>query len=126
MVDPFSIAVLGATAAKAGFSYIKGISAADQRRRETAEAVRRLKLQQAQVVGATEAAGAGSGVEVGSKSLTSYLTQMTAEFDREADWMRKAGNRGADAADTAAGFGLLGDLGGGIFKFGAANNWFKG
>jgi hypothetical protein len=124
-VDPISIAILGSTALKAGLSFFSSRDAADRQRRETDEAVRRLKVSQDRTLGDTTARGAASGIEFGSESLSTYLRQMSAEFEKEATWMRKSGYQEAGATEKAGTYGLLGDLGGGIFKFGAMNGWYK-
>lgn len=124
-MDPISIAVLGLTVAKGVSSLLSGQEAARQKRAETTEAVRRLRLDQSRTLGQAQAVGAASGVEFSSASTQTYLASMSAEFKREADWMTRAGSAQASAASNAAGFNLATDLGAGLFQFGASNNWFR-
>jgi len=124
-MNPISLAVLGLTAANGVTSFIAGQDAARQRRAETAEAVRRLRLEQARTLGQARAVGAASGAELESASTQAYLSAMTAEFKREADWMARAGAASARSLSQAAGFNLATDLGAGLFQFGSMNNWFQ-
>ncbi len=116
---------LGLGALKSGLDIFGGFQRADRMRRETDEMIRRFTLQGNRAVGKAQAAGAASGVEYDSGSLTAYLTNMTSEFRKQVDWMRQAGEAGASASELSGVFGGLGDLGGSIFNFGAANKWFR-
>jgi hypothetical protein len=95
-------------------------------RRETDEQVRRFEAGAEQRIGMARAAGAASGIEFESRSLQDHLGAMTEEFRRQAQWMREPGYRQARGTDQASTFGLIGDLGGAMLGFGAANNWWRG
>lgn len=123
-MDPFGIA-LGVGALSAGASWFNRREQADLMRRQTDEEVRRLRVSQAQKLSAVDAAGAASGIELDSSSLQAHTSAMSAEFDRQAEWMRRAGYAGARATDTAANFGAISDFGGALFQYGANSNWFK-
>lgn len=124
-MEPISMAVLALSLGKTAMSFTAGLDAAAQKRRETAEAVRRLRIHNERVLGQAKLAGASSGVEYESASLQTYLTTMANEFRAEESWMMKAGLKGASAMEQAAGFGAVADIGSSIFQFGSANNWFQ-
>jgi hypothetical protein len=121
----WAAAGLGLNAIGALAAYRGRDEQARQMRAETDEELRRFKLQSAGRVGMARAAGAASGIEFESGSLQNYLSAMTTEFARQADWMKRAGYQRAAAGKSAAGFGLVSDLGSSLFNFGAANNWWK-
>jgi hypothetical protein len=122
----WAAASLGLSAIEAGASFLGRQEQARQMRRETDEEVRRFQRQADFRLGAARAAGAASGIEFESRSLQDYLGDMTSEFQRQAQWMRDAGYRKAAGVDQASTFGLVSDLGGSMFSFGAANNWWRG
>lgn len=104
---------------------VLGFDQADQQRAETAEQVRRFNLLAHRTESLATAEGNASGITSDSGSLTKYLSDMTAEFGRQADWMKTTGEQRAENTEMSALFGMAGDLGGSLFKFGAANNWFR-
>jgi hypothetical protein len=126
-MDPFTLSAvsLGINAASAGASWWLGNQRADMQRAETDESVRRFQLDRERILGRARAGGAASGVAFESSSLQGYLKTMTDEFQRQAEWMRRAGYAGADITRTSATLGFVGDLGSSVFRFGAANNWWK-
>jgi hypothetical protein len=101
------------------------LDGSNQRRRETEEAVRRMKLRQEQYFGNAVARSAASGVEFDSSTIQTYLTGMADEFRRESEWAMKNGMRIADAESTTAWLGA----GAGLAKAGAdfaqSQNWFQ-
>jgi hypothetical protein len=122
---PLAAISLGVSAAGAATSWWNRLGQADQMRRETDEALRRLRLVQEQKLGAAAAAGAASGVTADSASLTRHLSAMSGEFRREAEWAAAAGYGAAGATSKAAGFGLATDIAGSLFRFGESNAWFR-
>lgn len=124
-------AVLGPWGAAAGavvgtaIALVGELSGADQKRKETEEAVRRMKAQQAQYLGVSTARAAASGFEFDSSSIQTYLTNMADEFRRESEWALKNGMTIADAQSTAgwvnAATGLV-KAGG---DFARSQNWFQ-
>jgi len=106
------------TAIGAGLGLVSGLagyfgsqSRARSMRRETAEAVRRKYLADQEVLGRAKAAGAASGVEMGSGSLTAYLSTMENEMARQRAWMSRAGASNASNVSAAGTIGLFTDLG---------------
>jgi hypothetical protein len=97
----------------------------DLQRAETDEAVRRFSAQSRTRISEGRALGAASGIESDSTSITSHLTRMTTEFDRQAEWMKSAGYAGADITKQASDVRYAGDVAGALFQFGAANNWWR-
>lgn len=69
MAVPLAAIGLGISLASAAKSWFNAGQQAKTQRRLTDEQVRRLQVQQAQQVGATELAGAASGIELDSSSL---------------------------------------------------------
>jgi hypothetical protein len=124
-MEPFSMVALGLGALNAGFDFLGGMDRADKIKKETEEMVRRFTIQGQKTVGQATALGAASGVDSESASLTKYLTDMSAEFQRETDWLRSSGEAQADAAKMSGMFQGFGQLGSSLFSFGSANNWFK-
>lgn len=124
-MEPLSIASLGVGVGSSILGGVYGFNQADQQRAETAEQVRRFNVLARRTSSEAEALGNASGVTSDSGSLTTYLSAMQKEFSRQADWMQKAGDTRAENTDMSTLFGMAGDLGGSMFKFGAANNWFK-
>lgn len=126
-MDPMTV-----TAVAAGSRILGGVSAyfgkreqARRLRAETDEILRRRKLAQAQTLGTAKAVGGGSGFEFESEGLQKYYADMAAEFARMNEWTRSAGYRQANDLAGAGKFGLLGDIGGALFSFGQANNWWQ-
>lgn len=121
----WAAAALGASAVGAAARYFGGQDSARLMRRETDEEVRRFQLEAGRRVSTARAEGAASGVAFDSNSLQTYLADMSAEFEREAQWMRDSGYARARGVDQASTVGLVGDLGGAMFQYGAANNWWR-
>lgn len=121
----WAAAALGIQAGSSLVSFLGAGNQARQQRLETKEQVRRLRLQQEATLSTARAAGAASGVEFGSESLQLYLGAMDAEFRRQADWMKKAGYKRAATTEQAGALGFVSDLGGALFQYGAANNWWR-
>lgn len=111
--------------ASAGASWWLGEQQADQQRADSAEQLRRFRLQHQQVLGEATARGGASGIEFSSEGLQGYLSAMQTEFGRQEQWMRQAGERQADATETAAKFGFLTGAAGSFNQYGAANNWWR-
>jgi len=109
----------------AGLDYSGKLRQAGERQGVLDERMRRLRAQQEQVVGQARAAGAASGVRPGSASLQTYLSEMQAEFARQAEWDRASGQRAIDRANTSAGIGFAGDMVSAMFSFGQQTNWWK-
>ena len=101
------------------------LDGSNQRRAETEEAVRRMKLKQAQYLGTATSRAAASGVEFGSESVQAYLTGMADQFRKESEWALKSGLTVADAQATGAwlnaGAGLVKNAG----DFAKSQNWFQ-
>lgn len=90
------------------------------------EQARRLRLQHDSTLGTGTARAAASGFEVEKgSSMQTYLTQMTDEFRREEEWIRKSAKAEADATNRSAIFGALTGVGSSIFSYGNANNWWR-
>lgn len=123
-MDPFLISFgiqgLGAVA-----SYQSKLEQAQLMREQADESLRRTRMRNQQVLGEAKAAGAASGVEADSSSLTNFLQQMSDEFARQEFWAKKAGDLAADATESGAKWELAGGLGGALFNYGQNNNWFK-
>jgi hypothetical protein len=102
-----------------------GNAAAAAKKRQAEEAIRRLRIHNAQVLGEAGVGVASSGVDQGSASLQTYLTDMTAEMKRQLDWTRKTGSTDAAQVQQTATFGAMTDIAGAVFKFGQQNNWWQ-
>lgn len=113
-------AVIGSIATLFG-----GLSAAERRRAETAEAVRRMKLRQEQYFGVATSRAAASGVEFDSESIQTYLTGMADEFRRESEWALKNGMQQASDIQTGAILQAGAGLAQAGFGFAASQNWFQ-
>lgn len=113
-------AVVGSISALFG-----GLSAADRKRQETEEAVRRMKLRQEQYLGTATARAAASGVEFDSSSIQTYLTGMADEFRRESEWALKNGMQQASDITTGAFLSAGAGLAQAGFGFAASQNWFQ-
>lgn len=124
-MEPITIGMAALSLYGAASSYFAGQDAAAAKRKETAEMARRLMRRNNETLSTATALGAASGITSDSKSLTAYLTDMSAEFRRQADWMKQAGEAGASAIELQSQYGAASNLGSSIFQFGAANNWFK-
>ena len=96
-----------------------------QRKRETEEAVRRMKARQAQYLGVATSRAAASGVEFDSSSIQTYLTGMADEFRRESEWAMKNGMRIADAETSASWLGAGAGLAKAGVDFAQSQNWFQ-
>lgn len=105
--------------------YFSGQSQANAMREQEEEKLRRQRLQNAQVLGQAQAAGAASGVEYDSSSLQAYLTSMKSEMDRQLEFQRRAAKTNAGNVSTAAGIGLFTDLGQTFNQVAAMNNYWK-
>jgi hypothetical protein len=124
-MEPLSIAALGLSAFGSLSKYYGSQEQAGRLRSQTEEQIRRMRLGQEQQLGQAAAAGAGSGVEFESASLQQHLGAMQAEFTRQRDWLAKTGGQQASDISSAGELGLIGDLGGSLFSFGQANNWWR-
>jgi hypothetical protein len=116
---------LGLQGASAAYSWWNSREQARQQRRETDEAVRRFEADAEKRLSGARAAGAASGIEFESSSLQTHLTVMRDELAREAAWMRENGATVSGATERAGDFQLVGDLGGALFSYGNANNWWR-
>ncbi len=123
MLGPWGALAGGVIGGALGFFGAQAKSA--RIRAQTEEQLRRTKLQQEQQLGYAQAAGAASGVEYDSPSLQLHLASMSAEFQRQRDWLAKTGAQQAGDISSAGTAGLVGDLGGTLFSFGKANNWWR-
>jgi hypothetical protein len=124
-VLPLAIAGAGLGVAGAFGSFFGKKAQAAEMRRQTLEQVRRDQFQHNTTVGQARTLGAGSGIEYESASLQDYLKNMHDEFKRQEQWTLRSGMKQASAVSSSALFGLIGDLGGTMTQFGAANNWFQ-
>lgn len=124
-MEPFSLAAFGIGLGSSILGAKFGFDQADLMRQETAEQVRRFTMYARHQEGAATAAGAESGITSDSHSLTKYLSDMTAEFTRQADWMKQSGNRAADLQDSSTLFNALSSFGGSLFSYGQSNSWFR-
>lgn len=84
-----------------------------------------MRLEHDRSISEATALGVASGITEDSNSLKAYVDSMTKEARREEDYTIQNGETAAGASKLAGMFGAAGDLGAGIFSFGAANNWFK-
>lgn len=106
-------------------------SQADWIRKQAAENVRRMRLQHEATLGETRTRGGASGFEYdaagkpGDSSLQTYLAQMSQEFRRQEDWIKKTADAEAGAMDKSSIFGALTGIGSGIFSYGQSMNWFR-
>ena len=120
-----AIGAAAGAAIGAGIALWGELDGSAQRKRETEEAVRRMKLRQAQYLGVATSRAAASGVEFGSESIQAYLGGMAEQFRMESEWAMKNGLSIADAQSTAAYL----NAGAGIVKAGAdfakSQNWFQ-
>ena len=89
-----------------------------RRKAETAEALRRMKLQQEAALGQGRAMAAASGVEFGTGSFHTYLTSMAAEYRRQAEWAQKSGTLTVDALESSYDWQRATDLAGSLFSAG--------
>jgi len=64
---------------------------AARERAEAAEAARKLKKSQDQILSETRARAAASGVSAESATVSTYLTEMEKNFQDEQDWIKKSG-----------------------------------
>jgi len=123
-MNPFIIPVLGLGALKAGFGLFQGSQQAAEERAATRETVRRMRAQNAQILGQATAVGAGDEFGL-SGSLPAYLQLMSQEMNRQVEWTRKAGNRRASLAQQAGIFGAATDFGGSLVQAGQMSNWWQ-
>jgi hypothetical protein len=127
MIDPLTMATvgqIGGTALKAGFGLFSSWRQAQDERAATRETLRRMRAQNAQVLG--EATALGAATEFGlSGSLPNYLQLVRQEMDRQVDWERRARDRATGLGLLSGVFGAVADVGGGINKIGAMNNWWQ-
>lgn len=100
--------------------------AAKLQRMRTREEIRRMTHEYDKTYSlSTALGGEASGITGDSKSLSLYLNDMTNEFKRQSDFVRKAGKANESAMKSQAMFNAIGSIGGSLFAFGATNNWFK-
>jgi hypothetical protein len=123
-MDP-TIASLGIGVGSSILGAAFGFGQASQQRAETAEQVRRFLLLKRRTESETEALGNASGITSDSGSLTKYLSDMNAEFTKQASWMYQAGANKANATEISSLFGGMKDFGSSMFQYGSANNWFR-
>ncbi len=124
-MNPLAIGAAGLGVVGAFGSFFGKRSQAREVRRQTREQVRRLQADNNQTLGGARVAGAGSGIEFESTSLQDWLGAMDSEFTRQEQEVLRSGMKAASSVSSAAGWGLLGDLGGTMMQFGQANNWFR-
>lgn len=124
-MDPITLASLGIGVGSSILGMKFGFDQADQQRKETAENVRRFQLLKTRTESEATAMGNASGITSDSGSLTKYLGDMSAEFGKQMNWMRQAGNAKADSTEASALFGGLSSFGSSMFSYGASNNWFR-
>ena len=127
MADPFTLSIvsLGLGVGGSMSKWFGTHAQADAVREQTAEQVRRQRGEQQQRMGQAEVAAGASGAEFSSSSLQQHLTDMRTEMQRQLLWTQRAGTRQADSMETAAPLNFLSDVGGSLFSFGAANNWWR-
>ena len=109
----------------AGIALWGDLTGANQRKAETEEAVRRMKLRQAQYLGQATSRASASGVEFDSESIQTYLSGMAEQFRMESDWAAKNGATLADAQATAGWLGFGNAVVKAAGDFGASQNWFQ-
>lgn len=124
-MEPFSILALGSSVFGSVSSYFGKQDQAARIRAQTEEQVRRLEAEQQQQLGAARAAGAASGADFESTSIQRHLANMAEEFRRQVNFTRRAGMNQASDVSAAGTLGLFSDLGGSLFSFGKANNWWR-
>lgn len=126
MFGPWGTAIGAGVGLLGGLSrYFGSQEQARRMRAQTDEQIRRMRAQQDQQLGLARAAGAASGIEFESPSLQLHLDNMSAEFQRQRDWLAKTGAQGSSDVSSAGTFGLISDLGGSLYGFGKANNWWR-
>lgn len=127
--NPLAIAGAGLGVVGAFGSFFGKRDQAEELRRQAREQLRREQASNNQTLGTARvraAAGSGGGgLEFGSTSLQDWLTAMDQEFTRQEQWNFRVGMKQASALESSALWGLIGDLGGTMTQFGAANNWWK-
>lgn len=124
-MNPLAIGAAGLGVVGAFGSFFGKRSQAREMRRQTREQVRGLQAQNNTTLGTARVGAGGSGLEFESTSLQDWLGAMDAEFTRNEKELLRSGMKAASAVSSSAGWGLLGDLGGTMMQFGAANNWFR-
>lgn len=125
---PLALTALSAGVSVAGSvaNYFGRQEQARRLRAETDEQLRRMKLANDRKLTDTRAAVGASGIIAdGTGSMGYHLDAMTNEMRAEAEWAKKTGYQQATDLSKAANFGLLTDIGGAMFQFGSANNWWK-
>lgn len=95
-------------------------------RRQAEEEARRQTLQNAQTYGGAVGTAGASGAELDSNSLQGYLGAMREEMKRQVEWARRAGSTNASNVASAGAFNLGTDIGGTLFNYAKANNYWRG
>lgn len=113
-------AAMGAVSSVAG-----GFAQADQMRATADEQLRRMRLENAEVVGKTAVGIGASGFDVTSNSLQTYLTLMTQEFRRQQDFFKSSSGRAADNVELAGILGGAASLGSAMNQYAAASKMFQ-
>jgi len=124
-MDPLTLGIIGLGALKAGFGLFQSDRQAAEERAATRETVRRMRAQNAQILGQATAVGAGDEFGL-SGSLPAYLQLMAQEMSRQVEWTRKAGSRRASLGQQAGIFGAATDFGGSLLKAGEMAKWWQG
>src|SRR3990170_6057823 len=99
-MDPLTLGIIGLGALKTGFGLFQSDRQAAEERAATRETVRRMRAQNAQILGQATAIGAGDEFGL-SGSLPAYLQLMAQEMSRQVEWTRKAGSRRASLGQQA-------------------------
>lgn len=90
------------------------------------EQIRRQQAETAQVLGQGEAAAGASGLEVtAGSSMATHLATMAEQFRKNHDWAAKQAAIGKGLQDQAASVNFLSTIGGSLFNFAQAKNWWQ-
>lgn len=76
-----------------------GKASAEQERLATKEKVRRLELEERQILGVQQSSAAASGVDVKSKSVLAIQAETIDEMEKEREFTRQAGAFAAESAN---------------------------
>lgn len=106
---------------------------ADLNEKAVWEQDRRSRLEQKWKLGEAANRAYASGLDVEGSSLQSYLSAMSDEMRRQADWQKDAGmkqvesqRQAADTMDTLKWFGIANDMGSSFFEYASSQNWWQG
>ena len=122
-MNPLIPGILGLGALKVGFGLFQSSRQAEEERAATRETVRRMRAQNAEILGQATALGAADEFGL-SGSLPAYLQLMSQEMNRQVEWTRKAGMRRAALGEQAGIFGAVSDFGGSVLKAGEVSGWW--